>query len=220
MVTEGTVHVVDDDPAIRNALTASLEMRGLSVKNYESAEAFLNSYEDNQIACLVLDIRMPGINGLELQNILAEKKHSIPIIFVTGHGDIPMSVQALKNGAVDFLEKPYRQEMLQERIEQALDLSKTIRDHISEVKNCKKSYENLSPREKQVMAILVEDYANISNKKIAEALEISPRTVEDHRAKIMLKMQVKSLYELVAKVEKCSSEPNFSIYHDQNTLST
>ena len=206
MITEGTVHVVDDDPAIRNALTASLEMRGLSVKNYESAEAFLNSYEDNQVACLVLDIRMPGINGLELQKILADKKHLIPIIFVTGHGDIPMSVQALKNGAIDFLEKPYRQEILQDRIEQALAHSMAIRKQIVEETNCRECYNLLTPREKQVLEMLVTNYANISNKKIAEALDISPRTVEDHRAKIMLKMQAKSLYELVAKIEK--NKPN------------
>ena len=204
MSIQGTVHVVDDDPAIRNALTASLEMRGLAVENYESAEAFLSSYKDNQIGCLVLDIRMPGINGLELQNILVEKNYSIPIIFVTGHGDVPMSVQALKNGAIDFLEKPYRQEILQERIEQALEKSKTMREQISEIDGYKKCHNRLTPREKQVMAILVENYADISNKKIAERLEISPRTVENHREKIMLKMQVNSLLELVKKAEKCT----------------
>ena len=186
MKTQGVVHVVDDDPAIRNALTASLEIRGLTVKNYESAENFLDSYEDDQIGCLVLDIRMPGLNGLELQQILVKKNFTIPIIFVTGHGDVPMSVKALKNGAVDFLEKPYRQEILQERIEQALEQSKTNREEISEINNCIKRYNKLTPREKQIMALLVDDFANISNKKIAETLNISPRTVEDHRAKIYL----------------------------------
>lgn len=209
MKTQGVVHVVDDDPAIRNALTASLEIRGLTVKNYESAENFLDSYEDDQIGCLVLDIRMPGLNGLELQQILVKKNYTIPIIFVTGHGDVPMSVKALKNGAVDFLEKPYRQEILQERIEQALEQSKTNREEISEINNCIKRYNKLTPREKQIMALLVDDFANISNKKIAETLNISPRTVEDHRAKIMLKMQVNSLYELVVEAKKC--EPCASI---------
>lgn len=203
MNTQGVVHVVDDDPAIRSALTASLEIRGLTVKNYESAENFLDSYEDDQIGCLVLDIRMPGLNGLELQQILVKKNYTIPIIFVTGHGDVPMSVKALKNGAVDFLEKPYRQEILQERIEQALEQSKTNREEISEINNCIKRYNKLTPREKQIMALLVDDFANISNKKIAETLNISPRTVEDHRAKIMLKMQVNSLYELVVEAKKC-----------------
>ena len=120
-----------------------------------------------------------------------------------------MSVKALKNGAVDFLEKPYRQEILQERIEQALEQSKTNREEISEINNCIKRYNKLTPREKQIMALLVDDFANISNKKIAETLNISPRTVEDHRAKIMLKMQVNSLYELVVEAKKC--EPCASI---------
>ena len=203
MPNQGVVHVVDDDPAIRKALTASLEVRKLEVESYESAEEFLNSYKDNQIGCLVLDIRMPGINGLELQKILAEKNHNIPIIFVTGHGDVPMSVQALKNGAIDFLEKPYRQEVLHERIEQALAQSKVLREKIAEEEISNEHFNRLSPREKQVMALLVTDHANTSNKKIAEALNISPRTVEDHRSKIMLKMQAGSLYELIAMAEKC-----------------
>ncbi len=203
MSTQGIVHVVDDDPAIRKALTASLEVRDIEVENYESAEEFLNSYQDNQIGCLVLDIRMPGINGLELQKILAEKSHNIPIIFVTGHGDVPMSVQALKNGAIDFLEKPYRQEVLQERIEQALAQSKIIRQNTAAEDSCNERFNRLSPREKQVMAMLITDHANASNKKIAEALNISPRTVEDHRAKIMLKMQVNPLHELIIMTNKC-----------------
>lgn len=205
MSIQGTVHVVDDDPAIRNALTASLEARGLSVQDYESAEAFLNSYEDSQIGCLVLDIRMPGINGLELQKILTEKNHTIPIIFVTGHGDVPMSVQALKNGAIDFLEKPYRQEVLQELIEEALAQSKRNMQKTAEENSFKECYALLTPREKQVMALLTSDSTSTSNKDIAEALEISPRTVEDHRAKIMLKMQTKSLYELITMAKVCNS---------------
>ncbi len=205
MSTQDTVHVVDDDPAIRNALTASLELRGLVVENYESAEDFLRSYQDNKIGCLVLDISMSGINGLELQEILAEKNHNIPIIFVSGHGDVPMSVQALKNGAIDFLEKPYRQEILHDRIEQALDQSKILRQKSAELASYNERINRLSPREKQVLAMLATDNANTSNKKIAEALDISHRTVEDHRAKIMLKMQANSLYELITMVKSASS---------------
>lgn len=203
MPSQGVVHIVDDDPAIRKALTASLEARDLKVESYESAEEFLNTYQDNQIGCLVLDIRMPGINGLELQKILAKQNHNIPIIFVTGHGDVPMSVQALKNGAIDFLEKPYHQEVLHERIEQALTQSKVLREKIAEEEISNKHFTHLSPREKQVMAMLVTDHANTSNKKIAESLNISPRTVEDHRAKIMLKMQAGSLYELITMAKNC-----------------
>ena len=205
MSIEGTVHIVDDDPAIRNALTASLEVRGFAVENYESAEAFLNSYKDNQVACLVLDIRMPGINGLELQKILTEKNYTIPIIFVTGHGNVQMSVQALKSGAIDFLEKPYRQEVLQNLIEEALAKSKRCKQIEAEENSLKECYYTLTPREKQVMGLLTSGSVNLSNKEIAEELEISPRTVEDHRAKIMLKMQAKSLYELVAMAKICIS---------------
>ena len=204
MTNQGIVHVVDDDPAIRSALTASLENRGLIVQSYESAETFLNLYKDDQAGCLVLDIRMPGINGLELQQILIKKNYSLPIIFVTGHGDVPMSVKALKNGAVDFLEKPYRQDILQQRIEQALEQSCSNRKVFEEINNYMKCYERLTPREKQVMEILVAEYANISNKKIAKKLEISPRTVENHREKIMLKMQVSSLLDLVKISERCN----------------
>jgi len=216
MTPEGMVHIVDDDPAIRCALTASLEARGLSVTDYESAEAFLNSYQNDQISCLVLDIRMPGINGLELQKILNEKNYTIPIIFVTGHGDVPMSVQALKNGALDFLEKPYRQEVMQNLIEQALATSKISRQKFVEENICTDRYNTLTPREKQVMAILTTRHANTSNKKIAEALDISPRTVEDHRAKIMLKMQANSLPELVVMTDYC--ETCSPIEHDKSEL--
>ena len=205
MSTFGTVHVVDDDPAIRNALTASLEARGHSVENYESAEAFLEAYDDDQIGCLVLDIKMPGINGLELQKILAKKNCPIPIIFVTGHGDVPMSVQALKNGAIDFLEKPYRQEILHDRIELALAQSIETRQKIIKENKIRECYNHLTPREKQVMEMLTSGSTNTSNKKIAESLNISPRTVEDHRAKIMLKMQAKSLIELIEIAKVCDS---------------
>ncbi len=201
MASQGIVHIVDDDPAIRCAITASLKARGYSVKDYESSELFLNSYQDVQIGCLVLDIKMPGINGLELQKILKEKNYTIPIIFVTGHGDVPMSVQAIKNGALDFLEKPYRQETMQELIEQALAQSKINRQKVVEGNICAERYNSLTPREKQVMAMLTSGNINVSNKKIAKTLDISPRTVEDHRAKIMLKMHAKSLPELISMTE-------------------
>ena len=198
MEPQGMVHIVDDDPAIRCSITASLKARGYSVKNYESSEVFLNSYQDNHIGCLVLDIKMPGINGLELQKILKEKNYTIPIIFVTGHGDVPMSVQAIKNGALDFLEKPYRQEAMQELIEQALAQSIINRQKVIEENIFADRYNSLTPREKQIMAMLTSGNTNVSNKKIAKILDISPRTVEDHRAKIMLKMHAKSLPELIS----------------------
>lgn len=209
MSTQGTVHIVDDDPAIRNALSTSLEMRGLSVKSYDTAESFIDSYNDDHVACLVLDIKMPGMNGLELQKKLINKNFNVPIIFVTGHGDVPMSVEALKNGAIDFLEKPYRQEILHNRIEQALLLSSELRQKVEGEIKIKECYISLTPREKQIMEMLTSELPNTSNKKIAAKLEISPRTVEDHRAQIMLKMQAKSPFELVEMAKICN------IYHPE-----
>ena len=203
MPLDGTVHVIDDDPAIRKALTASLEMRGHHVENYASAEEFLASYENNDIGCLVLDIKMPGINGLQLQQILSEKNYQIPIIFVTGHGDIPMSVQALKNGAVDFLEKPYRQETLHSRIEQALVQSKELMQLLDYKYKVVKNYNSLTPREKEIMHLLTSNPSKNSNKHIAKILNISPRTVEDHRANIMKKMQADSFYVLMTMSKTC-----------------
>ena len=203
MVTQGTVHIVDDDPAILDALTTSLQLRGLSVANYDCAESFLSKYQEGQYGCLVLDIRMPGINGLELQQILHKKTTNLPIIFVTGHGDIPMSVKALKNGAIDFLEKPYRQDVLYERIEEALALSKNRHLEKEIEQEIKHRFRALTPREIQVMDLLTSGSADKSNKEIANALNISPRTVEDHRAKLMRKMDAHSLPELVEMTRIC-----------------
>lgn len=124
MNTELTVFLVDDDPAVRRALTASLEERQMSVESYSSGEAFLKAYSADRPGCLVLDIKMPGMSGLELQEALVAKHCKIPIIFITGHGDVPKAVEAFKAGAIDFLEKPYRQEVLLERIEEALGQSR------------------------------------------------------------------------------------------------
>ena len=202
-VAEKAVHIVDDDEAVRKALTRSLEQRGFTVSSYASAEAFLASYRHESPGCLVLDVRMPGINGLELQEILAEKKIPLPIIFITGHGDIPMSVRAMKGGATDFLEKPYPVEMLVERLDSALEAGIQLHEsalHASEIKGC---YEQLTPREKDVMIRLVAGAADTSNKVIARELDISHRTVDDHRARVMAKMQARSLAELVEMAKVC-----------------
>ena len=202
-VAEKAVYIVDDDEAVRRALTRSLEQRGFTVSSYASAEAFLASYEHESPGCLVLDVRMPGINGLELQEILAEKQIPLPIIFITGHGDIPMSVRAMKGGATDFLEKPYPVEMLVERLDCALEAGVKLHEgalHASEIKGC---YEQLTPREKDVMIRLVAGAADTSNKVIARELDISHRTVDDHRARVMAKMQARSLAELVDMAKIC-----------------
>ena len=201
--TEKSVYIVDDDEAVRKALTRSLEQRGFSVSTYASAEAFLAAYQHESPGCLVLDVRMPGINGLELQEILAEKQIPLPIIFITGHGDIPMSVRAMKGGATDFLEKPYPVEMLVERLEAALEAGVKLHEgakHASEIRGC---FEHLTPREKDVMTRLVAGAADTSNKVIARELDISHRTVDDHRARVMAKMQARSLAELVDMAKIC-----------------
>lgn len=200
---EKAVYIVDDDEAVRKALTRSLEQRGFSVCTYPSAESFLAGYQHERPGCLVLDVRMPGINGLELQEILAEKKIPLPIIFITGHGDIPMSVRAMKGGAVDFLEKPYPVDMLVERIENALVAAVELHEGALHANRIKEYYDQLTPREKDVMIRLVAGAADTSNKVIARELEISHRTVDDHRARVMAKMHARSLAELVDMAKVC-----------------
>ncbi|MEE9336086.1 MAG: response regulator [Granulosicoccaceae bacterium] len=198
-----TVYVVDDDADVRKALTRSLSRHGYEVYAYASAEALLAEPIPKQVACLVLDVRMPGMNGLELQRKLLEDDIHLPIIFITGHGDIPMSVRAIKDGAKDFLEKPYQVEDLLQKIDQAiaaeLERSSTHSQEIA----VKEHYETLTAREQEVLRLLVSGASDASNKIVARQLEISHRTVDDHRAKIMLKMQARSFIELVEMSKVC-----------------
>jgi FixJ family two-component response regulator len=197
------VFVVDDDHAVRKALTLSLKKRGWSVESYESAEAFLTSHDVDRPGCLVLDVQMPGMSGLELQDALTARHCNIPIIFVTGHGDIPMSVRAIKRGAIEFLEKPYRQGVLLGRIEEALAQDARNRQKEVECNAIKARFERLTAREKEVMALLVAGAANASNKQIARQLDISYRTVDNHRARVMEKMQAQSVPDLVDMAKLC-----------------
>jgi len=198
------VYVVDDDPDIRKALTRSLGKRGYIVSTFESAQQFLDAYQSGEPGCLVLDVRMPDMSGLELQAILKNKGMSLPIIFVTGHGDIPMSVRAIKDGAVDFLEKPYLVEKLMERIDEAIDRDFEQHELNAQELAIKRSFELLTPRERDVMSLLVAGAADTSSKNIARQLSISHRTVDDHRSKVMAKMQARSLSELVDMAKICS----------------
>ena len=201
--TEKSVYIVDDDEAVRKALTRSLEQRGYTARTYASAEQFLDSYRHTSPGCLLLDVRMPGLNGLELQEILTERKIPLPIIFVTGHGDIPMSVRAMKGGAIDFLEKPYPVEMLIERVETAFESAGEMHEKALKENHINSCYEQLTPRERDVMILLVAGAADTSNKVIARELDISHRTVDDHRARVMAKMQARSLAELVQMAKIC-----------------
>ncbi len=197
------VYVVDDDESVRTALTRSLEKRGYSVLCYDSGDSFLQSYESGHTGCLVLDVRMPGMSGLDVQEQLVDKHPSLPIIFVTGHGDIPMSVRAMKNGAFEFLEKPYSVDSLQQHIEQAIAKSAELLEQERYASEINQRFSKLTARELDVMRLLVAGIANNSNKEIARELSISHRTVDDHRARIMSKMQARSLAELVEMSKIC-----------------
>lgn len=189
-----TVFVVDDDAGMREALQSILETVGFPTAVYASAQEFLEAYHPSQAGCLVLDVRMPGMNGLELQKQLNARGAVIPVIFVSGHGDISMAVEAMKHGAFDFLEKPFREEDLLDRVRRALARDARIRKALSEHERIRAHLESLTPRERDVLNRIVEGK---SNKVIGGELRISTRTVELHRARVMEKMRASSLAELV-----------------------
>ncbi|MEE3170658.1 MAG: response regulator FixJ [Pseudomonadota bacterium] len=192
-----TVFVVEDDEAVRDSLELLLKSDGKPVKTYESATAFLKDYSDKMAGCIVLDIRMPGMDGMELQKKLNEKHSILPIIFVTGHGDVPMAVDAMKEGAVDFIQKPYREEALLEKIEAALKQDLEQRKSLDEKQEIIRRIKSLTPREHEIMDRMI---AGQANKVIAIELEISQRTVEIHRSRVMHKMGTHSLAHLVRMV--------------------
>ena len=192
-----TVYVVEDDEAVRDSLELLLKSDGKPVKTYESATAFLKDYSDKMAGCIVLDIRMPGMDGMELQKKLNEKHSVLPIIFVTGHGDVPMAVDAMKEGAVDFIQKPYREEALLEKIEAALKQDLEQRKSLDEKQEIIRRVKSLTPREHEIMDRMI---AGQANKVIAIELEISQRTVEIHRSRVMHKMGTHSLAHLVRMV--------------------
>ncbi|MBZ2167523.1 response regulator FixJ [Marinobacter sp. F4216] len=192
-----TVYIVEDDEAVRDSLELLLKSDGKSVKPYENAMAFLKDYSDQMAGCIVLDIRMPGMDGMELQKKLNEKHSILPIIFVTGHGDVPMAVDAMKEGAVDFIQKPYREEALLEKIEAALAQDREQRKSLDEKQEIIRRIKTLTPREHEIMDRMI---AGQANKVIAIELEISQRTVEIHRSRVMHKMGTHSLAHLVRMV--------------------
>lgn len=192
-----TVYVVEDDEAVRDSLELLLKSDGKPVQTYESANAFLRDYSDTMAGCIVLDIRMPGMDGMELQKKLNDKHSILPIIFVTGHGDVPMAVDAMKEGAVDFIQKPYREEALLEKIEAALEQDLEQRKTLDEKQEIIRRIKSLTPREHEIMDRMI---AGQANKVIAIELEISQRTVEIHRSRVMHKMGTHSLAHLVRMV--------------------
>jgi two-component system response regulator FixJ len=186
--------VVDDDSGIRNAMRALLKSVGLESAQYPSAQEFLAAYQPSQPGCLVLDIRMPGMSGLELQQQLNLRGAVIPVIFMTGHGDIPMAVEAMQHGAFDFLQKPFRDQDLLDRIQRAIVRDGELRQSLGEHARIKTHLESLTPREREVLDLMTQGK---QNKVIAQDLGVSPRTVEIHRARVMEKMNAQSVAELV-----------------------
>ena len=192
-----TVFVVDDDESVRGSLRFLLRSAGLESRAFGSAQEFLASYEAAQPGCLVLDVRMPGMNGLELQQELNLRGAIIPVIFITGHGDIPMAVEAMQHGAHDFLQKPFRDEDLIERVRRALAKDAKARASLEEHKAIRGRLDSLTPREREVLALMARGKPN---KIMAHELGVSQRTVEIHRARVMEKSGAASLAELVRMV--------------------
>ncbi len=195
------VFLVDDDPAILKALPRALRQHGLEVEAYSSATEFLAGYTDKP-GCLVLDLSMPEMSGLELQTELARRQIVIPTIFITGHGGVPESVQALRAGAIDFLEKPFLPETLLQRIDEALAQDNRNRVRTQEVENIRSRFARLTDRERDVFRLLVESNPPPSSKVIARELDISHRTVEHHRSRILEKTRTASVPELRALVQQ------------------
>jgi two-component system, LuxR family, response regulator FixJ len=199
--TNPLVHIIDDDEAVRDAISMLLDSVNIDNKGYASAQLFLEQLSTvdihNMTGCIVLDIRMPGISGLDCQIKLSELGCTLPIIFITGHGDVPMAVEAMKKGALEFIQKPFREQELLDCIQHAMEINKHNQAQQQQAEDIKIKISTLTPREAEIMAKVI---AGQANKAIAIDLNLSQRTVEIHRANVMEKMQVKSLPELVKLV--------------------
>ena len=192
-----TVHVVDDDEALRDSLAWMLEANGHAVVAHESGEAFLAACTPGMTGCVLLDVRMPGMSGLEVFEELGRRRCGLPVVFITGHGDVPMAVSALKQGAVDFIEKPFGEREMLRVVEQCLRLERETRDRRLQEADTARRLEQLTQREREVLELII---VGKLNKQIADVLGISIKTVEVHRARVMEKMGAHSLAELVQHV--------------------
>ena len=195
------VFVVDDDRGVREGVTSLLASVGLRAQTFRTAEEFLHATRPEAPACAVLDVRLPGLSGLELQQRLLRTGSPIPIVFITGHGDVPMSVEAMKGGAVEFLLKPFREQQLLDAIQAGLARDRLDRERLAEEAAVRRRYESLTPREREVMAHVV---AGRLNKQIAAKLRLSEVTVKVHRAHVMQKMDVASVPDLVRAADRLS----------------
>jgi FixJ family two-component response regulator len=198
------VFVVDDDISVRESLELLIRSAGWEPETFESAQEFLSCPRVSVPSCLVLDVSLPGLNGLELQERVALDRTDMPIMFITGYGDVPTTVQAMKAGAVEFLTKPYRDDVLLSAIRQALERSRTALDHAAEIRVLRDRYALLSRREREVMALVVSGHLN---KQVGGELGISEITVKAHRGKVMRKMGAKSLADLVTMAARLRVTP-------------
>ena len=210
---DAIVFVIDDDSSIREALVDLITSVGLSAEAFKSAQEFLQHRRPDAPACLVLDVRLPGLSGLDLQRELAHTEAPIPIVFITGHGDIPMSVRAIKQGAVEFLAKPFREQDLLDAIRYALDMDRLARQERSIVVTLRQRYQSLTKREREVMRLVA---SGLLNKQIAGELGSSEVTVKMHRGQVMRKMKAQSVVELARMAEKIGKTTEAAPGIDEN----
>jgi len=199
-----TVFVIDDDASVRKSLSRLLRSLGFEVETYASAELFLKRYPYDGVGCIILDIRMPGLDGIGLQDQLSKADYNMPIIFITGHGDIPMSVRAMKKGAVDFLPKPFDDEELLQAVKKAIEKDIQAREERGEVRQVLERLRLLTAREYEILPYIT---AGMLNKQIAYKLGIAEKTIKNHRGKIMEKLHVSSVADLVRLAEKAGIKP-------------
>ena len=203
MITE-VVYVVDDDESVRRSLARLLRSAGLTAETFPSAQAFLDRELPDRTACLVLDVRLPGLSGLDLQGALTQTERIVPIVFITGHGNVPMSVQAMKSGAVDFLQKPFEEDQLLAAIERALARCRAARAERTDRMVVQRRFDTLTPRERQVLGLVV---AGRLNKQIAADLGAAEKTIKIHRGRVMRKMEASSVAELVRMSQRIGIQP-------------
>ena len=199
------VYVVDDEPAVTISLKRLLRSVGLEARIYASAQEFLRSDRPDASGCLILDVRLPGLSGLDLQQELTAAKIDLPVIFVTGHGDIPMSVQAMKAGAVEFLTKPFREQDLLQAIQRGIEQNRITRKHNAEIRILQQRYASLTPREREVLPLVT---SGLLNKQIAAQLGASEKTIKVHRGQVMQKMKAESLAHLIQMAGKLRLSSN------------